>query len=63
MAWIPWYFLHQAEVWIQHLESGSSPGSMAYAKCQAANWRMMAVAAVHMFRAVNPQIGNVWGFE
>ncbi|KAF8232803.1 hypothetical protein L208DRAFT_1270081, partial [Tricholoma matsutake] len=56
MAWIPHYFLHRAE-------GVKSPGAAAYAKQQVVNWRKMAISAVCIFRAVNPYIGNVWGFD
>jgi hypothetical protein len=63
MTWIPRYFLHRAEVWIQHLESITSPGAVAYAKRQAANWRNMATTSMRIFKAINPGVGNVWGFD
>ncbi|KAF8239510.1 hypothetical protein L208DRAFT_1049219, partial [Tricholoma matsutake] len=38
MAWIPHYFLHRAEVWVNCLETQTSLGAVAYTKCRAANW-------------------------
>jgi hypothetical protein len=63
MAWIPRYFLHRAEAWIGRLESEKLPGAVAYIKRQAANWRQMAASSVRIFKAINPRVGNVWGFE
>ena len=63
MAWIPRYFLYRAEAWIQHLKSARSPGVVAYIKRQAASWSKMAATSVRIFNAVNPRVGNVWGFE
>lgn len=63
MIWIPHYFLHRAEVWIQHLECITSPGAVAYTKHQAANWRNMAAISMHILKVVNPHVGNVWGFN
>ena len=63
MTWIPRYFLHRAEVWIQHLNSVQSSGAVAYTKRQAANWRQMATSSIRIFKAVNPRVVNVWGFE
>ena len=63
MAWIPCYFLHRAEAWIQRLRTVTSPAVVAYIKRQAANWRKMAATSVRIFKAVNPSVENVWGFE
>jgi hypothetical protein len=63
MAWIPHYFLHRAEAWISRLESEKLPGAVAYIKHQAANWRQMATSSVRIFKAINPLVGNVWGFK
>jgi hypothetical protein len=45
------------------LESITSPGAVAYAKRQAANWRNMATTSMRIFKAINPGVGNVWGFD
>ncbi|KAF8232016.1 hypothetical protein L208DRAFT_1104637, partial [Tricholoma matsutake] len=50
MAWIPHYFLHRAEVWVNCLEIQTLPGAVAYTKCQAANWKRMATSSVHIFK-------------
>jgi hypothetical protein len=50
-------------MWIQHLKSVESPGAVAYAKRQAANWRQMATSSIRIFKAVNPRVVNVFGFE
>ena len=63
MAWIPRYFLHRAEAWIQRLDSVMSPGATAYTKRQAANWSRMAASSVRIFKAVNPRVGKIWGFD
>ncbi|KAF8239120.1 hypothetical protein L208DRAFT_994141, partial [Tricholoma matsutake] len=42
MAWIPHYFLHRMEVWVNCLETQTLLGAVAYTKCQAVNWRRMA---------------------
>ncbi|KAF8218397.1 hypothetical protein L208DRAFT_1351898, partial [Tricholoma matsutake] len=63
MAWIPRYFLHRAEVWVNCLETQTLLGAVAFTKRQAANWKRMATSSVHIFKAIHPRVGNVWGFE
>jgi len=66
MVWIPHYFLHRAEVWHQHSvtgAAGTSPSAVAYTKCQAAGWANMAMSSIHIFKAVNPWVVDVWGGE
>jgi len=66
MVWIPCYFLHRAEVWLQRSvtsAAGTSPGAVAYTKHQAAGWVNMATSSICIFKAVNPWVVDVWGGE
>jgi len=66
MVWILHYFLHRAKVWLQcsvTSVAGTSPGAVAYTKCQAAGWANMAISSIRIFKAVNPWVVDVWGGE
>jgi hypothetical protein len=66
MVWIPRYFLHRAEAWVERvplLDSTTSPGAVAYAKRQAAGWAKMASSSIRIFKVVNPRVADVWGVE
>ncbi|KAF8227997.1 hypothetical protein L208DRAFT_1075482, partial [Tricholoma matsutake] len=54
MTWIPCYFLHRAEVWVNCLETQTLLGAVAYTKRQVASWRRMVASSVHIFKAIHP---------
>ena len=64
MVWIQRYFTHRAECWIQRsaeVNISYFPGTVAYARRQAASWANLAATSAKLFQVINPRVGEVWG--